>query len=118
MQIQEHRRRIIPQLQRILYEKTPSFFENIYPGFSEKASQNLFNQDKEHTQRNTLFSSKGVFDVQARNHIDLMRDKRTEMRAEARATSKGKKYRYVLTTEDVFSHFVWPRPPKGISTLL
>ena len=91
---------------------------------SEKAIQNLFNQDKEHTQRNTRFSSKVLLqsilakDVQTRNHIDLMRTRRIEIRAEGTVNFKDKQYRNILTAEDACSRFVWPRPLKCKSNLL
>lgn len=95
----------------------------IYPGLSEILIQNLLNRDKEHTQRSTHFSSKVVLqsilakDVQTWNHIDLMRARSKEMRAEGIITFKGKQNRNILTTEDDLSHFVWPRTLKCKSSL-
>ena len=58
---------------------------------NEKAIQNMLNQDKVHTERNTRFSNKADLrpirakDVRTRNQIDL-----NDMGGRATATFKGK----------------------------
>ncbi|XP_022806163.1 KRAB-A domain-containing protein 2-like [Stylophora pistillata] len=86
-------------------------------GVSRAKIQTILNTDKSHYCRKANFLHKAklkpirVRDVHVRHQIDLM-----DMSRKGSVKMNGNLYRYVLTVIDVFSRFLWLRPPESKSS--
>ena len=95
-----------------------------FVGQSKPLVQDILNHDKLYYHRNAKFPNKALYyhrnakflnkaplkpiqahSIQLRHQIDL-----TDLGKQGSVSSKGAKYRYVLSVLDVFSTFVWLRP--------